>query len=350
MNDYLCFMIVIKYILHYIYVTIIYIRNLLYDIKILKSKEYDIPIICIGNLSVGGTGKTPHVEYIVRLLNNKKISILSRGYGRISKGLINVKYNSSFLDAGDEPLQIKQKFPDCNVICCENRRKGIEYILKKIPETEVIIMDDGFQHRSVKAGLNILLNNYNNPIYLDRMMPLGTLREHTSSIKRADIIITTNYNNLLENREMIIKKLNLSSFQKVFFSFVKHKKIISSSTKEKINITDNINIILVTSIADTTELIHYLNKQNLNINHLRFNDHHRYNKKNIDYILKRFDSFKSTKNIILTTEKDEVKLNYFKEKFRKINLSIIPIEIIIEDKQRFDNHIIRYVENHKRNN
>ena len=118
----------------------------------------------------------------------------------------------------------------------------------------------------------------------------------------------------------------------------------------KINITDNINIILVTSIADTTELIDYLNKQNLNINHLRFNDHHRYNKKNIDYILKRFDSFKSTKNIILTTEKDEVKLNYFKEKFRKINLSIIPIEIIIEDKQNFDNHIIRYVENHKRNN
>ena len=344
-------MIVIKYILNYIYVITIYIRNLLYDIKILKSKEYDIPIICIGNLSVGGTGKTPHVEYIIRLLKNKKISILSRGYGRVTKGLINVKCDASFLDVGDEPLQIKQKFPNCNVICCENRRKGIEHILKKFPETEAIIMDDGFQHRSVKAGLNILLNNYNNPIYLDRMMPLGTLREQTSAIKRADIIITTNYNkDLCQNREMIIKKLNLFSFHQVFFSSIKHKKIISAITKEEINLTDDINITLVTSIADTRELIYYLNKKNLNINHLRFNDHHRYNKKNIDYILKRFDSLKSTKNIILTTEKDEVKLNYFKEEFRKINLNIIPIEVIIEDKKRFDNQIITYVENHKRNN
>ena len=167
-----------------IYGSLITIRNILFDWNIFKSKSYNIPIICIGNITAGGTGKTPHVEYILDLLISKNIAVISKGYGRKSKGLLWVETNSIASEVGDEPLQIKQKNPNTLVLVSENRRKGIEEILGNYPETEVILMDDGFQHRWVKAGLNIVLNNYENPIYSDHLLPYGTLREQKSEIQR----------------------------------------------------------------------------------------------------------------------------------------------------------------------
>ena len=211
--------------LYLVYGLIISIRNILFDWKILKSKKYDLPIICVGNISVGGTGKTPHIEYLINLLSEKNITILSRGYGRVSKDEKLVTIDSNYLDVGDEPLQIKQKFPQTNVIVSKNRRRGMEEILKKHPSTDIVLMDDGFQHRWVEKGLNIILNNYSRPIYSDYLMPIGRLRESISSIKRANIIITTKCPNINEKeKKYITKKLTLSNKQKIYFSSVKYGK------------------------------------------------------------------------------------------------------------------------------
>ena len=166
-----------------VYGLIVSIRNLLFDWQILKSKTYNIPIICVGNISVGGTGKTPHIEYLINLLSKKEITILSRGYGRVSKEKKIVKIDSNYVDVGDEPLQIKQKFPQTNVIVSNNRRIGMEEILKKYPSTDIVLMDDGFQHRWIDVGLNIILNNYSRPIYSDYLMPIGRLRESNLLLK-----------------------------------------------------------------------------------------------------------------------------------------------------------------------
>ena len=330
-----------------IYGLIVSIRNLLFDWQILKSKTYNIPIICVGNISVGGTGKTPHVEYLINILSEKEITILSRGYGRVSKEKKIVKIDSNYVDVGDEPLQIKQKFPQTNVIVSNNRRKGMEEILKKYPSTDIVLMDDGFQHRWIDVGLNIILNNYSRPIYSDYLMPIGRLRESKSSIKRANIIITTKCPDINEKeKNYISNKLNLSQKQKIFFSSVKYGKcreVFSNKIFDNIN---GYNILLVSSIANAEDLKIFLKSNQNLVTHLSFPDHHIYSNSDIEDILIKFNSFNSDKNIILTTEKDKVKLINFKDNFKGNKIYFIPIEINIQDYEKFNNEIIQYVTEH----
>ena len=332
-----------------VYLSIVSIRNILFDWKIFKSTTYDIPIICVGNISVGGTGKTPHIEYLINLLSGYKLTILSRGYGRESKEKKLVSLESNYLDVGDEPLQIKQKFPHTNVIVSKNRRKGIEEILKKHPDTDVVLMDDGFQHRWVNTGLNIILNNYSRPIYSDYLMPIGRLREPKSSIKRANIIITTKCPNINEEeRNYISTKLNICKKQKIYFSSIRYGKCREIFSNKIIDNIKGYNILLVSSIANAEELKKFLRRNQNLVTHLEFPDHHKYTNSDIENILVKFNSYNSDKNIILTTEKDKVKLVNFKDDLKGNHIYFLPIEINLKESEKFNNEIIKYVTEHKR--
>ncbi|MBT3418206.1 MAG: tetraacyldisaccharide 4'-kinase [Flavobacteriales bacterium] len=332
-----------------LYGLIVTVRNFLFDWNVFKSKSYNIPIICVGNITAGGTGKTPHTEYLLELLSDKKTAVVSRGYGRKSSGLIWVKTESDSEKVGDEPLQIKQKFPNITVVVSENRRLGIENILKKYPKTEVILMDDGFQHRWVKAGLNIILNNYNNPIYSDYLLPYGTLRESENAVKRADVIITTKCAEISPTEKRgIISKLNTCASEHNYFSSIVYQNWKSVFTGKEIDTPNNYNITLVTSVANADNLKHHLQKNGNKITHLSFPDHHNFTTKDIENILSEYNSSISDKNIILTTEKDKVKLLKYKEHFEGVELYFSPIKINIHNSEEFKNEIINYVTKHKR--
>ena len=333
-----------------LYGTIIGIRNILFNYNFLKSKEYNIPIICVGNITVGGTGKTPHIEYLTNLLSNKKIVILSRGYGRNTKGIFWVSKNSNPKFVGDEPLQIKQKFPNTEVIVCESRRKGIEEILRKKPDTEVILLDDGFQHRWIKAGLSIVLNNNKNPIYFDHLLPVGKLREHKKEIKRADIIINTN-NSIpsIYTKKDIREKLGITTNQKLFFSTIIYHNWKHIFLNKNLIPLENYNIILLSAVSDASSLKQKLIESGHKVKHINYPDHHQFTKKNIENILSIYKSNTSDKNIILSTEKDKVKLTQFLESFIGIDIYFIPINIEIDEKKKFDNLITDYVTKYKRN-
>ena len=332
-----------------IYRLIISFRNFLFDTRIITSEEYRIPIICVGNITVGGTGKTPQVEYLIRILSNYKVCVLSRGYGRKTKGLIIVDTTSSSYDVGDEPLQIKQKFPQTKVIVCEKRKDGIKHILKD-QDVDIIIMDDGFQHRRIKAGLNIIMNNYNEPFYSDKMLPLGKLRDQKISIDRAEIIITSKCpeNMNATERQLITNNVSTYPSQKIYFSSIKYKDIISVFSGEKIDMSETSNIILITSIADPTSLINFLQQKNYSLNHVKFRDHYNYTQQDISNILHLFNTSKSSKNIILTTEKDKVKFGKFRSQFRDVTFGFLPIEVNMYNEKEFKTQILTYVREYKR--
>ena len=332
-----------------LYGLIVALRNFLFDWNVFKSKSYNIPIICVGNITAGGTGKTPHTEYLLDLLSDKNTALLSRGYGRKTSGLLWVETDSESEKVSDEPLQIKQKFPNTKVVVSENRRLGIEKILGNYPETEVILMDDGFQHRWVKAGMYVLLNNYENPIYSDYLIPMGKLRESKSAIKRADVIITTKCVEISPTEKKgIISTLNTFASQKNYFSSIVYQNWESVFTGKEIDTPNNYNITLATSVANADNLKHHLQKNGNKITHLSFPDHHNFTTKDIENILSEYNSSISDKNIILTTEKDKVKLLKYKEHFEGVELYFSPIKINIHNSEEFKNEIINYVTKHKR--
>tara|TARA_B100001250_G_scaffold83417_1_gene68811 strand:+ start:8094 stop:9122 length:1029 start_codon:yes stop_codon:yes gene_type:complete len=329
-----------------IYGVITKIRNLLFDYKIIKSETYNIPIICIGNLSIGGSGKTPHTNYIAQLLTPKyKIAILSRGYRRKSSGFKYVKVNSDPSSVGDEPLQLKQNNEDCIVAVNKNRNNGIKRILNEHPETNIILLDDGFQHRKIKAGLNILITPFDKPFTADSLLPLGTLRESYDNSKRADIIIIskTPEETSLKEKRKIITDLNLQSHQREYFSSIYYhnykclEKNIEVTNKEEYSIT------LITGIANPNPLVKYLRKKGGKVNLIQFSDHHDYKLKDIKNILSVFNQDKSVKKLILTTEKDATKLRGFLKAFKGINVYYIPIDVIINDKEIFKQQLLNYV-------
>ena len=331
------------------YGIVIDIRNFLFDINIFKSKSYNIPIICVGNITAGGTGKTPHTEYILSLLSDKKTAVLIRGYGRKTSGLLLVETNSESEKVGDEPLQIKQNFPNTIVVVSGNRRIGIEKILDSYPETEVIIMDDGFQHRWVKAGMYIALNNYEDPIYSDYLIPMGRLRESKNALRRANIIITTKCSEISPTEKKgIISHLNTFASQKNYFSSIVYQNLKSVFTQEETETPNNYNITLLTSIANADNLKQHLQKNGNTVHHLSFPDHHNFTHKDIENILSEYKTSISDKNIILTTEKDKVKLLKYKEHFEGIKLYFSPIKINIDNSEEFNNQITNYVTEHKR--
>ena len=278
-------------------------RNFLFDLGIIDSIEYKIPTIGIGNLSTGGTGKSIVVDYIIGKFKNKnKITTLSRGYNRNTKGFIQASNMSTAYEIGDEPFQFYSKHPEINVVVCEDRRKGMNIILKNLPDTDLCIWDDVFQHRFVKPGLMILTTTFQYPFYKDEILPVGNLRENISSAKRADLIVVTKCPDNLSQKDKIsfLESLNPNDNQKVFFSSLTYmQKIKSDSEEVDIDVLEDVDFILVTGIADSSYLLNFLKNKALKFKHLKYSDHYNFNKSSIDKI-----TGLSLNKIILTTEKD----------------------------------------------
>ena len=307
-----------------IYGLIIILRNLLYQSGVFNSTSFDIPIICIGNLSFGGTGKTPHIEYIIRLLQDQyKIAVLSRGYRRKTKGYVFAGEKTDASQIGDEPFQIKNKFSDVAVGVCANRVLGVPDLLGDAPETDVILMDDGFQHRAIKAGLNILLTDFSRLFTRDFIAPSGTLREFRSAYKRAQIIIVTKcpYPISASDQQHIISEIAPLPAQKVFFTYQSYDEPVSLYN-EQCAAEKNADVLLFAGIANTYSLEDHLKKTFRSVTTLKFADHKDYTEIVLEDILKKFQEIKSENKIIMTTEKDAVKLR--KPEFESI-LAGIPV-------------------------
>lgn len=324
------------------YGLITFIRNKLYDLGLLKEHLFDKPIIIsVGNLSVGGTGKSPHIEYLIRLLKDKyTVATLSRGYGRKTSGFLLVKESHDASEVGDEPLQFKSRHPEISVAVDESRARGIRELQKRFPELEVVLLDDAFQHRSVKPNLSVLLTDYNRLFYNDKMLPSGRLREYRSGYKRADILIVTKCPSTISpiEKETIVKEIKPKSYQKIFFSHINYGEFqpIKNSLRTPI-INKEYTSFLFTGIANPSLLEAYLQDHFLNVVPLTFPDHHQFSPKDIKKLQETFKSVPSDKKIIITTEKDTMRLKapLLKELTKELPLFYIPIEVSLspEDKK-----------------
>ncbi len=319
--------------LSWLYGLVVSIRNLMFDAGALKSKTFPLPVICVGNITVGGTGKTPHTEYLIRMLSEKhQVAVLSRGYKRQSEGYVLATPTTPMTDIGDEPYQMKHKFPQIHMAVDKDRCHGIAELMKKEvqPPTDVVILDDAYQHRYVKAGLYILLMDYHRLIYLDKLLPAGRLRESSSGTKRADIVIVTKCPRDITpiERKGIERSLNIENWQKIFFSTY----IYPDNMKGIGN-----NPLLVTGIASPEQMIYDLQKIVPEFDVMSFPDHHHFTENDINNIRTR-----AAGRTILTTEKDSTRLHGLE------NVKVIPIEVeFIDGKEEFDNIIRNYVNTKK---
>lgn len=318
------------------YYIIVWLRNGLYDLGIMSSKSYDFPIICVGNLSVGGTGKTPMIEYLIRLIQNDyRVATLSRGYKRQTSGFLLADQSATADTIGDEPFQFFSKFNNILVSVDTNRQRGISKLMSLTDSPEVILLDDAYQHRPVKAGLNILLTTFDQLYVDDILLPTGNLREPISGAKRADLIVVTKCHEHLQEQEKdrIRSKLNFRSNQKLFFSNIVYADHIYSLDNNKpIDYLKDRDFTLVTGIADSTPLVNYLSTIGLKFDHLNFKDHHRYTETEL----------KSIKNLscVLTTEKDFMRL---KSENLLDNLFYLPIETKIQESAEFESRIRNFL-------
>ena len=283
----------------------------MFDKNILNSASFNFPIICVGNLAAGGTGKTPMTEYLIRLLKNDfKTATLSRGYKRKTIGFAIADEKTTALEIGDEPMQFHQKFPVVTVAVGEERIVAIPQLLHQRPETEVIILDDAFQHRQVKAGLNIILTDSSNLYTRDFILPAGDLRDVRSSSKRADIIIVTKCKADLSEvkKKNIISEIDPLNNQAVYFTTIVYSKPYHLFTKKTIDIEHDYGILLVCGIANPKPLKEHLTKHADSYEMLRYADHHIFHSNDLKDIKQHFDKIPGNKKVILTTEKDAVRL------------------------------------------
>ena len=337
------------------------IRNALFDMGVLPSVSYDIPIINVGNITVGGTGKTPTVEYLIRLLAGKyRVAVLSRGYKRKTKGYLLSTTSSSIEEIGDEPWQIKQKFPDVIVAVDANRRRGIERLMtdEATKDVEIILLDDAFQHRYVKAGHNILLVDYHRIISDDCLLPAGRLRERPSASTRASTIIVTKcpqHINAMGFR-VILSSLNVRPYQQLFFSTftyeTMHQLWGDSMLEPEMLRKDNTHVLLLTGIGNPRQMEQDVRKFVQHVSTLTFPDHHYYTKRDVEAINKALQDMPGP-HIIITTEKDAARLlhleGFTKEVKRCTYVLPIGISIMREEKEKFDKTINDYVRENKRN-
>lgn len=330
-----------------LYWSIVALRNFLYDHNIAKSFQFDIPVIVLGNLSLGGTGKTPHTIYVAKVLHKAdyNVCVLSRGYRRKTKGFLPVTGKETASEVGDEPLLMAQKLDQkAHVFVCENRVLGIIQILKSRPETDVVVLDDAFQHRSLKGGFNILLTTAARPFYKNRILPLGTLRDQRSSYKRADVIVVTKAS---DNR---IQKETANRTQLPTYSSqlqYENPKSCFDDTK-----ADNVKSwLVVTGIAQPEYLVRHLENKGNQVKLCQFPDHHQYSEKDIQKVQKIFDNLASDKKGIITTVKDWVKIAPFVENTSTKKFWFLQdLSVTINAAEEFDHRIIRYVSENQRDN
>ncbi len=311
------------------------IRNFIYNIGVIKSRQFNLPIISVGNLVLGGSGKTPTIEYLIRLLSkNYKIAVLSRGYGRKSKGFIIADSNSDTNLIGDEPMQYYRKFKNIIVSVDSNRVRGVNKLIKLNSKPEIILLDDAYQHRRVKPGMSILLTKFNDLYSDDNIFPLGNLRESKSNANRADIIIVTKCDKNIskDQKRHIIQKLNIGDNQKIYFSSIKYSKMLYDKESSKLlSEFKNIKFTLVTGIANSSHMVNYLKDNDFNFNHLSFKDHHNYSDSDISNI--------NNNEIVIATEKDYVKL------YSRVTTKLfyLPIEFLIHNEEEFNNQILNSI-------
>jgi tetraacyldisaccharide 4'-kinase len=343
----------------FFYGLVIFIRNWLFDTGLLPSSSFSLPVISVGNITVGGTGKTPHVEYLAQLLkNNYSVAVLSRGYKRRTNGFLLASLRSKVHEIGDEPLQIKLKVPDVHVAVNRNRVEGIRKLSDLFPSLDLVILDDAFQHRYIKPGLSILLVDYNRPIYADFLLPAGNLRESWRNSKRADIIIVTKCPPRLGpyERKRFIKKLKVRQGQKVYFTTYtygtpvqvfpwKHqnKEIMSYKALRK----NKVGVLLVTGIANPDPLISFLRNEIHVDDSITYHDHHFYTQRDLAQITNRFNNLGIAEKIILTTEKDAVRLRELEISGKKLRKALyyIPVEVkfLAKGEKPFIKRIYQYM-------
>ncbi len=332
----------------WIYGSVIWLRNKLFDKNILKSASFNFPIICVGNLAVGGTGKTPMTEYLLRLLKEDyKLATLSRGYKRKTRGFAIADADTTALEIGDEPMQFHQKFPNVTVAVGEERLVAIPQILDERSETEVIILDDAFQHRQVRAGLNIILTDCANLYTRDFILPAGDLRDVRSSAKRADIIIVTKCKSDISEleKEKIVAEISPAQNQSVYFTGIVYDKPYHLFTKEKIDVTHDYGILLVCGIANPAPLKAHLTKHADSYDMLRYPDHHIFDSSDLKEIKNQFDGILAGKKVVLTTEKDAVRLEKFKQELKDFPIYVIPIEhaFLFNEEAVFKSQVLTFI-------
>lgn len=320
------------------------IRNYFYDKDWIPSTSFHIPIICVGNLNLGGSGKTPHIEYLIRLLKEKhKITILSHGYKRKSSGFLWADEKSTAIDIGDEPLQYFKKFgQDIHVAVDEDRVHGIRELIR-LESPDIILLDDGFQHRHVRAGYNILLTNHDNLYCDDSLLPLGTLREAQKNAERANLIIVTKCPEKISEKyqEEIIKKLQPGKTQQVFFSSTKYMDNLQSQEKKlPIKTLKKMQVLLVTGIAHAQPMLDFLKNKASHVTHLKYPDHHDFTGKNYSDIYKSFTEIPTNK-VIVTTEKDYMRMDL--SQLEGLSIFYLPISIQINKQKKFNEKILQYV-------
>ncbi len=326
---------------------IIRFRNFMYDSKIFGEHSFDIPTISVGNLSFGGTGKTPHIEYLIRLLGPYfQTAVLSRGYRRKTTGYLFAENHTEASAIGDEPKQIKTKFPFTAVAVSENRVLGIPNLLFDAPATQAILLDDCFQHRAVKPGLNILLTEFRKPFYEDYLAPGGTLREYKSAYKRADLIVVTKCPEILDEKTKMemIQKINPFKHQRVFFSFLKYGNIYHWKTGNSIEAN---KVIFFGGIANTKSVEAYLSGKFKEVVIRKYPDHHNYTFRDLVNLQDELNFDKSGNSILLTTEKDLSKLNLpmYAELLENTAIYILPVEVEFHKNsgKSFDEIVFNYV-------
>ncbi len=326
-------------------------RKFFFASKILRASKFSIPVINVGNLSVGGTGKSPHVEYLIRLLSPYlEVVCLSRGYGRKTNGFRFVNLSDIPDNVGDEPLQFKLNFPDIAVAVGEKRALAIPYILQNQPQTKTIILDDAFQHLAVTPYLNILLTTFENPYSSDYLLPVGSLREPRSAAKRAEIIVVTKSPSQLTELERanFEKKLGVESYQHLFFSSISYGALYALNNRSEIlYLSKDMEVVLISGIANAEPLEQYLNQNSQKTLSLNFEDHHAFVEEDVSQVISVYKNLKSDKKIIITTEKDATRLRKFSNQFIENNVPVFiqPIQIVFHKNEEpyFDDCIKNYL-------
>ncbi len=333
-----------------VYAFIIRIRNFLFDKNILSSTSFNLPVICVGNLAVGGTGKSPMVEFLIKNLKNEfAVAVLSRGYKRKTRGYALANPMSTVIEIGDEPMQFHIKFPDVPIAVGEERIVAIPQLLHDIPSTQAIILDDAFQHRSVKAGLNILLTDYNNLFTRDWYLPTGDLRDEKVSYKRADIIIVTKCPFEIDNeeKENIAREINVLSHQQIFFSAIRYGIPYHLTRFDEKKVSEDTEVLLVTGIANPRSLKKFVLDNYKTYYQLSYNDHHIYTIDDLKEIVRRYNNVQAKEKIILTTEKDAVRLAKFHNEIEELPFYVIPVEpeFLFDEAKAFTGLITNFIAN-----
>ena len=340
-------------------------RNLLFEMGILKSRSFSTPVISVGNITVGGTGKTPHVEYLIRLLKDQaKVAVLSRGYKRKTSGFVLAGDDATARTIGDEPYQMKTKFPDITVAVDKKRTRGIEHLTngEYVKDIDVIFLDDAFQHRYVKPGINILLVDYHRLIIYDKLLPAGRLREPIESKNRADIVIVTKCPKDLKPMEfrVITKAMSLYPYQQLFFSTHEFETLrpvfpANESTQSTQTLSETLagqHVLLLTGIASPEQMLIDLKTYAKEVTPLAFSDHHNFKKKDVERINAAFSALPSPK-LIVTTEKDETRLKQVEGLSDEVKSHLyalpIKIQILLDQENIFNQSIINYVRKNSRN-